>query len=54
MLFLSLLLLILWLGSLAADLTMGGLVHLLALSALTIVLVRGDRHPRHPRGPRHA
>lgn len=54
MLIISLLLLMLWLGSLMADLTLGGLVHLLALLAVAIVIARGDRHLRHPRHPRHA
>jgi hypothetical protein len=47
MLFVSLLLLTLWLGALVLDVTMGGLIHLLAGSALGIVLARRTPRIRH-------
>lgn len=56
MLLVSLLLLTLWLGGLVADVTLGGFVHLLAVSAVAIVFARADHHratyrPRRSRVP---
>jgi len=44
MLFVSLLLLSLWLCGLVADFMMGGFIHLLAVSAVAIVFARADHH----------
>ena len=44
MLVTSLLLLTLWLGGLVVDVRLGGLIHLLALSAVGIILARRTPH----------